>query len=422
MAGHLGAAERLQPAPERLRPAVRQAGARLRPDQGRSPLDRPAGGGVLDGRRQVARALQPGARPGVEAGHQRAVLPGELRAQHVPEQVVVAVPVPDAVERHQEQVAVLEVAQCGAGVVAAEHRVAEVGAEPVEDAGAHEEALLLDGQPPQDVVAQVLREDAPGAVEAAERAAPLGVAAERQRCQVDTRGPPLGALLEQRQLVRWQLDPGGPDDRDGLGRREAELVGSQRQQPALHPQQAPLQVRRRPARQDQLRACRQVVGDHAEHVEGLGGAQQADVVDHQHERRAHRREQPAQPREQGGGHVGLLRERGQHARVGLGHPLQRQDQVGDEHPGVVAALVDGEPRERARVLVVPLRDEGGLPEARGAGDQHHRHVGLLPQDVHEVAADDHVGRQRRPLQHPFRGEEAQRVRALDAAGHQPQVP
>jgi hypothetical protein len=80
-------------------------------DQRRRLVELSGRAGVSDGRIQVAGLPMPGRGPPVQGRHQRRLAGGELQAEQLGEQVVVAIPLASVVERHQEQVGALQLLQ-----------------------------------------------------------------------------------------------------------------------------------------------------------------------------------------------------------------------------------------------------------------------------------------------------------------------
>src|SRR5260370_13619515 len=75
----------------------------------------------------------------MQGGHQIRLGPGQLAAKHLREEVVIAVPLPDLVKGHDEEVLALEDADDLRRVRRPGDGVAEWRAEPVENGGPHEE-------------------------------------------------------------------------------------------------------------------------------------------------------------------------------------------------------------------------------------------------------------------------------------------
>ena len=93
---------------------------------------------VGDGRLRLAIVLAPGRRPEVQLGDVGRLASPQLRRQQVAEQLVIAEPLPPAVERHHQQIAALQPLQDVARSLSTGDRVAQRTAQAVEDRRAGE--------------------------------------------------------------------------------------------------------------------------------------------------------------------------------------------------------------------------------------------------------------------------------------------
>ena len=125
---------RLLPAPLQRRAPPARPG----PPRARSPR-RPARGRIASARSPFCsyHSLARRCRSGTTLG----LLVEQARAQHVGEEVVVAVPPAAVVERDQEQVAALQRLQHGLAAVLAGDGIAQRAAQPVQDGGLQQEVL-----------------------------------------------------------------------------------------------------------------------------------------------------------------------------------------------------------------------------------------------------------------------------------------
>ena len=159
--------------------------------QGSGHIDVPHCDGVLQ--RLLGQAV-PRAPPGGAAPQDRDQLrlpAAQLGQQHVAEQLVVAVPLPVRVQRHQQQVRPRQIRQGRGGPGRVEHRLAQRPAHPLQHRGPGQEHPLPRGEPRQELRLEVLADQSV-------------VAAERVRCACDR-----AALLkaERRQV---QARPASP--------------------------------------------------------------------------------------------------------------------------------------------------------------------------------------------------------------------
>ena len=94
-----------------------------------------------------------------------------------------------------------------------------------------------------------------------------------------------------------------------------------------------------------------------------------EVVEHEHERLLAPLERVGQLDERGGGDV-----------------VERERDRGHEPIGVVVGLVDGEPRDRPRILLEPVLEQRRLAVPRGRDEQRERHVGRLREAAQQPLA------------------------------------
>jgi hypothetical protein len=123
----------------RCRPAGVDVGEPVTRDHVDGPGGIVGGQRVADGLLGRPRLPVPGARPLVQGTHAARIGHRELAAQQLGEQMVVAVPLPVVVQRHQEQVLPLQRLDDLRGVGRAGDGVAERGTEPGEDGGSLQE-------------------------------------------------------------------------------------------------------------------------------------------------------------------------------------------------------------------------------------------------------------------------------------------
>ena len=137
-------------------------------------------------------------RRAVQLRHAVRVLAVQVGAQQIGEQVVVAPPPALLVERDQEQAGPLDRLQQLLAVRAPDHRVAERAAQPVEDRGLQQERAQLGGLAFQDLLGEVVEHEPVAAGELRDEPGDVAAAPQRQRRQVQARGPALGAIAERR--------------------------------------------------------------------------------------------------------------------------------------------------------------------------------------------------------------------------------
>ena len=300
--------------------------------------------------------------------------------------MVVAVPLPLPVERHDEAVRALERLQRLPGSHGLEHRVAEAAAHPLEHRRVQEEPGFGLRQPGQQLEAEVLRDEP---VVAGKRLGTRRVGRpglQRERGQVEAGRPALGPPGQLCGVGRVELDPRAPEQRDRLPLVEAEVVHADLVQAPLRPPAGEGQGRLLPARDGDLRARRHVLTQGGEHVEAFRVRDGVQVVEHQHQGMLEGGQRAPETRD--------ARQPGRAARAGqcvenIGRErleaVERGRDVPQEQDRIVVPPVEGHPRERTRIRLCPQRQERGLAVPGGRRDGRERlrrpaqprdHVGL----------------------------------------------
>ena len=142
--------------------------------------------------------------------------PLQLRRQQLAEQLVIAEPFPAAIERHHQQVAVLQPLEDCTRSLSSGDRVAERTAHAVEDRGASQEQHLRPRRPVEEFAAEVITHEP---VIAGERRSDLGGGAaclDRQGGEVQADRPALGPLDELIHVDFGELDTGCRQQRAGV--------------------------------------------------------------------------------------------------------------------------------------------------------------------------------------------------------------
>jgi hypothetical protein len=93
-----------QPSEDGVDPPAGVGGDHQAGDQPGHPVGVAGGLGMVDGQLRQPVGLTPGRCPGVQAMDQLGLAPLQLGLEQLPEQMVVAVPLPVPVQRHQQQV------------------------------------------------------------------------------------------------------------------------------------------------------------------------------------------------------------------------------------------------------------------------------------------------------------------------------
>ena len=383
----LAVGELAQPPPQgRVAPAARVVG-RVRPDQVARALAVARRDRVFDRAVDVIVLGVPAARALVQRGLQMTSAAVELGLQHLLEQGVVPVLLVAPVERHQQHVRTRQALERLGRALALEDRVAQGPEEPVEQRGPGEEVELAGRQSLEERVAHVVGHEPVVAVELLERAVEVVLGAERQRRQVEPRGPALGALDEPLDRRPVEVQPCLLEQVGRLGGGHHQLARRDLPQAMLRAQAPERHLRLLPRGDRQGRARVEAAGELGQRGERLGVVQGVEVVEHDHERALALAQRVADP-----GHDDL-------PEVRAGREQRREDRVverldlvdcgGDrteQEDRVVIALVQGDPGEGALVGVLPLGEEGRLAVPGGRRDEDHRLLEPLQARCHHAFA------------------------------------
>ena len=248
-------------------------------------------------------------------------------------------------------------------------RIAQRAGQLVEHRRLLEEGELLGVEPVEQLVAHVVRKEPIVAAEARDRAVNVLVAAQRQRSEIEPGRPALGALEQHERVVGLEVEPLQAQHRHRLAPRHHEVARPEVEQPPVRAQAPDRKVGLPTAGRHHLRAVGDRIGDRHDDALRLRRAQVVEVVEHEHERLLALLERVGQLDERGGRHV-----------------VERVRDRGHEPIGVVVGLVDGEPRDRPRILLEPVLEQRGLPVPRGRDEQRERHVGRLRQAAQQPLA------------------------------------
>ena len=110
--------------------------------------------------------------------------------------MVVAVPLPSLVERQQEQVGLFQLAEEAGRALAVGDGIAQVGRQPFKDRRAEQEASERWWLRVQQLCPQVVDDVPVAAGEALDAGVGIGMALERERGEVQARGPAFGAIVQ----------------------------------------------------------------------------------------------------------------------------------------------------------------------------------------------------------------------------------
>ncbi|MCY1218547.1 hypothetical protein D9M68_442290 [compost metagenome] len=212
-------------------------------------------------------------------------LRGQPVLQEAGEETVVAVPVALGVEREQQQVGALEVVEHLARVAAAGERIAQRCAELAEHAGVEQEGAAGAGLPREDVFGKELAQFQVRAGERCDKGRVVAALLQRQRGEVDRRGPALGAAVQRGDVVVAQRQAAAAAQQlGGLLQRKAQRGRRDLQQLAARTQAPQAQFRRGPGPGHQRAARWQRRDQLLQEVERGRAMQRFEIVQHDRER------------------------------------------------------------------------------------------------------------------------------------------
>ena len=323
--------------------------------------------------------------------HPAGLLLLQAGAEQIGEQMVVAPPAAHLIQRHQEQARPLDVVQHRLATSPAGDRIAQLPRQTLQHRGLQQERTHLPGLAVEDLISQVVQHEAMAAAERRDKPGRIRVPPQRQRGQLQSRRPPLGA---GRQRHHRSVGQDRPRRRTQQRRRllggEAELSGAQLSQLAAGPQPRQRQRRVSPAGHHQQQARWQVLQQERHRLVHRASVDQVVVVqDQQHLIPARLDGQLVDQ----GRHKPVKRTRGrrpeQRAQVpgdpGPG-PVQRSDHVAPEPGRVVVAGVQAQPRHRPPAAAGPVGQQRRFAESRRSANQHPPPRQALAERPHQARA------------------------------------
>ena len=198
---------------------------------------------------------------------------------------MVAIPAPFGIERDEEQVGSLRTVEQRVGIVATGQLAAQLDGEPLRDRGLDQERAQVLVDPAEDLVGEVVEDEALAPAERLDQRAGIGPVAQRDRRQLESRDPALGALDEPGELLGIEFDG------QRLGEiarrllvRVAQVVGPQLDEPAVGSKAGERQRRVLPGQEDQVGEGRPALDQEPDQAVDRVGADDVVVVEDEHER------------------------------------------------------------------------------------------------------------------------------------------
>ena len=182
---------------------------------------------VANGVVRFATLLEPAARAPVEVEDAVRLLAHEARTEDIREQVVVSVPLAPRVERDQEEIPPIEDLEHALAAIQSRDRIAQRAGQPLEDARPQKEPADILGLSLQDLLGEVVDDEAIVSSETRDEGVDVVAALHRQGGKLEGGDPALRPLLQRGDLARIEVQIGRLIQvRRGLVTREAQIRGS----------------------------------------------------------------------------------------------------------------------------------------------------------------------------------------------------
>ena len=278
--------------------------------------------------------------------------------------MVIAVPGPLVVERHQEDVGLLEALERLLAVDTAGQRVAERAREPIEHRGPREKLAVGGVEPRQDLVGDVVQDMAVARRKVADATRDVRLAGQREARQLQHRGPALGPRHERVEVVIRQLHAHPVREEDlRLLLGEEERVGPKLEELAVGPQPRERQARVLAGRDHQVGLGGQALEQGPDGAPDVRGSDHVVVVEHEHPRLG------SLGQEQGDLVDDVIGLRPGSAFPDCPGPVAAEHggarpEVSKEASGIVVRLDERDPRGRSLGCRQPIGEGRRLPEAR----------------------------------------------------------
>ena len=284
-----------------------------------------AGQRMPDGGGRITVVLEPGAGPPVQLGDPTRLLPEQLRAEHVGEQVVVAVPLPVVVERDEEQVGPLERDQPRRPPGLAGDGIAQRAGEPLEDGRLQQEVAHVGGLAREDLLGEVVHDEAVVAGEPGDDRAGVVAVLQGQAGQLQGGRPSLGPLGQGGDVSGGQRQAHRPGEiLGGFLRGEPQVGRADLDQLAARPKPRERQRRVGPGSEQEMDLGRQMLEQERHPVVDVARLDQVVVVQHQHDLARQR--------------VQVVHEADEDR---LGRRLRRPEQAERAGPGTIGSALQG---------------------------------------------------------------------------------
>ncbi len=349
--------------------------------------------GVLDRVGDEAVLRVPVGRAQVQDGGGRRIRRGEARAEQIGEQVVVAVPAPLLVQRHEEDVGLLETFEGVLAVDAPGQGVAQRAGQPIEHRRRHEERPIGIVQAREDLVGDVVEHVTMTRRERSDALGDVGPPDERQAGELEHGGPALRPRHEHGEVLGGKLDPHPRrEERPGLIGREAKGLGPQFQQLTLRPEARQRKRGIFAGRDHEPSAGRQSLQEEPHRAADGGRRNDVVVVEDEHRRCRRLGEQQGDLVDDVTGLRRLSAPGGRRGRA-TRSPGRGRPEVAQEAGRVVVGPIEGEPRARDLRGREPVDERRRLAESGWGGDEHEPRVRRACEEIDEASSMDPPARQ-----------------------------
>src|SRR5215211_4545599 len=240
--------------------------------------------GLPDRPLEVARTLQPHARPFAQGGHQVGLAAPELVEQQLGEEMVVAVPLSLLVQRNHEQVGVSELAQESARTLPTRDRIAQRASHRPQYRSLEQKLPHLLGEVRQNLLSQEGDDVAVAAAERLDEGMLVLLVLQGEGGEVDPRRPPFGTLEQHREVIGADAKPHLlVQQAIGFILGEGELLGADLVHLSLGPKPSQWQRRVRAARDDDVDVLGEVLQEEGHRVMRALLGHELVVIEHQYD-------------------------------------------------------------------------------------------------------------------------------------------
>ena len=165
------------------------------------------------------------------------LLARQARPQDIREQVVVSVPLATRVEWDHKEIPPIEDLEHRLAAILSRNRIAQGASQPIEDAGPQQEPPHVVRLALQDLLDEVVDDEAIVPGETRDEAVDIVPVLQRQGGQLERGDPTLRPLFQRGDLARFEVQAGGLIEiRGGLVSRKAQIGGSHLHELSLGPQ------------------------------------------------------------------------------------------------------------------------------------------------------------------------------------------